>query len=163
MYINPTNQPPQARVIEFSPEYAPAFESLNRQWIEQHFTLEEPDRAVLADPYGTIVAPGGQVFFVLADGQALGTCAVIRLSDEVFELAKMAVDPRARGRGYGDLLMEAAIEFARRAGAKTLMLVSNSQLEPALRLYAKHGFHYVPLQDNHGYARADVGMELDLT
>ena len=158
------NQTHRAQVIPFSPEYTADFEALNRQWIEQHFAVEEPDRAVFADPFGTIVAPGGQVFFVVAEGRALGTCAIIRHSSKpVFELAKMAVDPEARGRGYGDRLVEAAVDFARRAGARTLMLISNSGLEPALRLYAKHGFRQVPLQQgSHGYARADVQMELDL-
>ncbi len=92
----------------------------------------------------------------------LGTCAIIRHSKSVLDLAKMAVHAEARGRGYGDLLLEAAVDFARRAGARTLMLISNSGLEPALRLYAKHGFCQVPLQGSHGYARADVQMELDL-
>ena len=158
------SQTHSAQVIPFSPEYTADFEALNRQWIEQHFAVEEPDRAVFADPFGTIVAPGGQVFFVVAEGRALGTCAIIRHSSKpVFELAKMAVDPEARGRGYGDRLVEAAVDFARRAGARTLMLISNSGLEPTLRLYAKHGFRQVPLQQgSHGYARADVQMELDL-
>ena len=153
----------RVQVIHFSPEYAADFEALNRQWIEQHFAVEELDRAVFADPFGAIVAPGGQVFFVVSGGRVLGTCAVLRLGESVFELAKMAVDPEVRGRGYGDRLVEAAVDFARRAGARTLMLISNSQLKPALRLYTKHGFHQVPLQQgSRGYARADVQMELDL-
>ena len=159
-HMNQTHR--RAQVIPFSPEYAAYFEALNREWIEQHFAVEEPDRAVFADPFGTIVAPGGQVFFVIAGGQVQGTCAVIRHSESVFELAKMAVSSEARGRGYGDLLIKAAVDFARLAGARTLMLISNAQLAPALRLYAKHGFRDVPLQGSHGYDRADVQMELDL-
>ena len=157
-----TTVPP--RVVPFRSEYAPAFESLNRQWIERHFRLEDNDRALFRDPYGLVVAPGGQIFFVVAgDGRVLGTCAVLRHDDAVYELAKMAVDPEARGRGYGSMLVEAAIDFARRAGGRTLMLVSNSRLAPALRLYARHGFRPVPLRDDHGYARADVQMERALT
>ena len=95
-------------------------------------------------------------------GDVVGTCAVIRHSDRLYELAKMAVSPQAQGRGCGGLLVEAAIAFARQAGAEVLMLVSNSRLEPALRLYAKHGFRQVPVQGTHGYARVDVQMERDL-
>ena len=72
----------------------------------------------------------------------------------------MAVAPRAQGRGYSNLLARAAIEFARKAGAQTLMLLSNSRLGPALRLYEKHGFKYVPVSDTHEYSRVDVQMEL---
>jgi putative acetyltransferase len=153
---------PPVQIIPFSPEYAPAFEALNRRWIEQYFTVEEPDREVFADPFGTIVATGGQIFFAVADGRAIGTCAVIRESDAVFELAKMAVDPAAQGRGCGNLLLAAAIDFSRQVGAEKLFLLTNAKLAPALSLYAKHGFRHVPVEDSHGYARADVKMELDL-
>ena len=91
-----------------------------------------------------------------------GTCAVIRCNSKLYELAKMAVSPTARGRGYGDLLVERAIEFARAEGAETVMLLSNSRLEPALRLYKKHGFRYVPVSTPHHYSRVDVQMELSL-
>ena len=42
----------------------------------------------------------------------------------------MAVAPGARGRGYGDLLMEAAVAFSRRTGARRMMIVSNTRLGP---------------------------------
>ena len=80
----------------------------------------------------------------------------------VYELAKMAVSPRAQGRGYGDLLVGAAVEFARAAGAEVLMLLSNSRLQTALRLYEKHGFRHVPVSAGRHYARVDVQMELRL-
>ncbi len=92
-----------------------------------------------------------------------GTCAVIRHDRETFELAKMAVAPAARGRGYGDRLVEAAAAFARGAGATRLMLVSNTRLGPALNLYRKHGFRDVPLDPGTGYSRADIQLELALS
>jgi ribosomal protein S18 acetylase RimI-like enzyme len=80
----------------------------------------------------------------------------------VLELAKMAVSPAAQGRGYGELLMRAAIAHARRAGARKLMLVSNTRLAPAIRLYRKCGFREVAMEPGIEYARADIQMELDL-
>ena len=91
-----------------------------------------------------------------------GTCAVIRHEADTFELAKMAVEPSAQGRGYGDRLVEAAVGFARGAGARRLMLVSNTRLGPALTLYRKHGFRDVPLDPASGYSRADIQLELTL-
>ena len=155
-----TTQKPQ--VVPFHPEYAGRFAELNREWIERYFVLEENDRALFADPHAAIIAPGGQIFFVIVDADVVGTCAVIRHSEKVHELAKMAGSPQARGQGYGSLLIEAAITFSRDAEAEVLMLVSNSRLEPALRLYTKHGFRPVPVQGDHGYARVDVQMERDL-
>jgi len=96
-------------VVAFSSELEKHFESLNREWIEEYFVIEEADRVVFTDPFKEIVEPGGQVFFVVLQGEVLGTCAVIRSSDQVYELAKMAVKSEARGRGYGDLLIVSAI------------------------------------------------------
>ena len=149
-------------LVDWRPELRAEFERLNREWIERYFTLEEADRKVFDDPAGRIVQPGGQVFFVLEEKAVRGTCAVMRHDAETFELAKMAVDPAARGRGYGDRLVEAAVAFARAAGARRLILVSNTRLGPALNLYRKHGFRDVPLDPANGYSRADIQLELPL-
>ena len=155
-------KPGAIRLVTWRPEFRSDFERLNREWIEQYFAVEEEDRRVFADPGGEIIAPGGQVFFLLDEGGIRGTCAVIRHDAETLELAKMAVDPAARGRGYGDRLMETAIAFARDAGARRLMLLSNTRLAPALTLYRKHGFRDVPLDPANGYSRADIQLELSL-
>ena len=150
------------RLVTWRPELRADFERLNRAWIERWFVLEEEDRKVFADPAGHIVEPGGQIFFLLDDAGVRGTCAVIRHDGDTLELAKMAVEPSAQGRGYGDRLIEAVIGFARAAGAARLMLVSNTRLGPALNLYRKHGFRDVPLDPANGYSRADIQLELRL-
>ena len=124
--------------------------------------VEAGDLEVFGDPEAAIVAPGGQIFFVMDEEGVRGTCAVIRHDGETFEIAKMAVEPAARGRGYGDRLMVAAIDFARSARARRLMLVSNTRLASALALYRKHGFIPVPLDPANGYTRADIQLELEL-
>ena len=91
-------------------------------------------------------------------GAVRGTCAVVPEGPDGFELAKMAVDPAARGQGYGDLLMRAAIDFARGAGASRLILVSNTKLEPAIRLYRKYGFVEVPVSADRGYERVEAKL-----
>ncbi|HEV8134015.1 MAG TPA: GNAT family N-acetyltransferase [Pyrinomonadaceae bacterium] len=147
-------------VVRFRPDLAHHFESLNREWIEQYFEIEDADLVIFADPFKEIVEPGGQIFFVIAEGKAVGTCAVVRLNDRVFELAKMAVSSEAQGRGYGDLLISSVINFAKEAGAERLILVSNTQLKPAIALYEKHGFKSVPITDADDYKRVDIQMEL---
>ena len=149
-------------VVTWRPELRADFERLNREWIERYFEVEPGDLEVFGDPAAAIVAPGGQIFFVLEAGEVLGTCAVIRRDAETCELAKMAVAPAARGRGHGDRLVRAAIGFAREVGARRLLLVSNTRLGPALTLYRKHGFRDVPLDPSTGYSRADIQLELPL-
>jgi len=153
---------PLFQIVPFNEKLAPHFEALNREWIERYFAIEEADRVLFADPFSAIVKPGGQIFFVIAAEEVVGTCAVVRHNARVFELAKMAVSPNAQGRGYGNQLMKAAIEFARNAGADTLVLLTNSNLGPALRLYENHGFKRVAVSISDEYVRADVQMELSL-
>jgi len=150
------------RLTTWRPVLRADFERLNREWIERWFAVEEEDRRVFEDPGGRIVEPGGQIYFVVDEEGVRGTCAVIRHDAETFELAKMAVEPSAQGRGYGDRLVAAAIAFARAARARRLMLVSNTRLGPALNLYRKHGFQDVPLDPANGYSRADIQLELTL-
>jgi putative acetyltransferase len=151
-----------AEVVTYREAWRDAFERLNREWIETWFELEEADRETFRDPHGTIVAPGGQIFFVVEGEQVLGTCAVLRHGPETHEIAKMAVAPVARGRGYADLLMQAALAFSRGAGARRVVIVSNTRLVAAIRLYEKHGFVRVPLGSDERYARADIRLEREL-
>jgi GNAT superfamily N-acetyltransferase len=149
-------------VVPYQKEFREAFERLNRDWIERFFVLEPADREVFSDPEARILANGGEIFFVMEGSRVQGTCAVLRHGAEDCEIAKMAVAPEARGRGYGDLLMETAIRFARDAGASRIIIVSNTVLEPAIRLYEKHGFVRVPLSSDGRYRRANIRLELDL-
>jgi putative acetyltransferase len=149
------------RVVTYQKEFRAAFAELNREWIEKYFTLEPADREILGDPDGKIIDAGGQVFFVIERGEILGTCAMLRHSADEYEIAKMAVAATARGRGFGDLLMVACIAFAREQEAHRVIIVSNTILEPAIRLYRKHGFVQVPLARDARYERANIRLELE--
>ncbi len=149
-------------IVPFRPALATHFERLNREWIERYFVLEPPDLALFENPHAAIVAPGGQIFFAMEGDSVLGTCAVLMSAPGEMELAKMAVAPAAQGRGIGRQLGEAAIAFAREAGAGRLVLISNSRLSPALALYQRLGFRHAPLPHDSGYSRGDVYMTLDL-
>jgi putative acetyltransferase len=151
-----------ARIETYREAYRTDFERLNRDWIETFFVLEDADREIFRDPHAAVLAPGGQIFFVIDDDGVQGTCAVLPHEPGIFEIAKMAVSPGVRGRGYGDLLMEASVEFARRAGARRVVIVSNTVLAPAIRLYQKHGFVQVPLEPHERFARANIRLEREL-
>jgi GNAT superfamily N-acetyltransferase len=150
------------RIVPFRKELAPKFAELNLAWIERFFHVEDADRAVLLDCERAIVNAGGQIFFAIKDDVVIGTSAIIRHSAATFELAKMAVTPAAQGGGAGRLLAEAAIGFAQHAGATKVMLLTNSRLTPALRLYERLGFTRASVPADAEYARADVCMELQL-
>jgi ribosomal protein S18 acetylase RimI-like enzyme len=153
---------PRVTVVPYRDEFRAAFEQLNREWIETYFVLEDPDRELFSDPRANILAPGGQIFFVIEGSQVQGTCAVLCHTPEEYEIAKMAVAPAARGRGFGDLLMEAALGFVTEAGGRRVVIVSNTMLKPAIRLYEKHGFIRVPLSTDSRYQRANIRLEREL-
>jgi GNAT superfamily N-acetyltransferase len=147
-------------IREFVPEDQASFESLNREWIEAFFRMEPIDEQVLQNPIDNIISNGGYILMAELTGEVIGTVALKRLTADVFEFTKMAVDGKYRGKGIGKALGEAAITKALRCGASSVILYSNSKLRPAISLYEKLGFHFVPVDAM--YERSDIKMQLDL-
>jgi ribosomal protein S18 acetylase RimI-like enzyme len=148
------------RITGFDPRYAADFKRLNEAWITRYFTLVDADRVMLEDPQGQVIAPGGQILFVL-DGEAVVGCCALKPIEGGFELCKMAVDETHQGRGLGRALLTAAIDRARAAGARRIYLESGQSLTPALSLYRSLGFVDLPARPS-AFDRADVWMELRL-
>jgi N-acetylglutamate synthase-like GNAT family acetyltransferase len=134
------------------------FVRLNELWITEYFELEEADRRLAADPY-KIVRDGGHILGLVENGRVVGVCALFKDSPSVFQLARMAVAPDQRGKGYGGILIEAAIAKARDDGAQSLYLLSNTVLAPALALYRKLGFQTVSEGPHPVYSRCNIVME----
>lgn len=147
-------------IVKFDPSLATAFADLNYEWIASTYGIEEHDREILDHPESYIVDQGGQVFFALLNGEAVGTVAMIKINDSSFELAKMAVSPGHRGQGISNRLMEACIAFAKEENAKAIILESNTKQAAAIKLYLKYGFVETQLDPNSPYARANIRMEL---
>jgi len=144
------------------PEHAARFAELNRAWLDEYHLMEHSEEAQLADPQAHFVDAGGQIFVALYQNDVIGTCAVVPHGAEEFELAKLTVSPEFRGHGIARRLVDRCIAFARDRRARRLMLVSNSQLQPALRLYESMGFEYRSVPAGTKYQVADVCMVLDL-
>ena len=152
-----------AHILPFEPRHAAAWAALNYAWLEEGgFAVEAKDRKVIDDPVGAILTPGGRIFMVERDGEALGCCALIAMADGGFEVAKMTVTPAARGQGLSRRLLEACEVEARAAGAHRLYLESSSTLAVAGALYRSFGFVDLPPRDT-PYVRADVFMEKRLS
>lgn len=147
-------------IVTYRPAFREAFERLNLAWLEANGLLEPADVEYLRDPELRILAPGGQLFCALRAGEVVGTCAALRLSPRVFELAKLAVAPAVQGHGLGRQLCEHVIRFARDAGASVIVLTSHTSLAPAIKLYETLGFQHRPLPADVRYLTANVYMEL---
>ena len=159
---------PEVQIVDYEVRFASHFASLNYQWITEYFRVEEEDRKALDDPEGYAIKPGGNIFFLLEDEIPVGTVAMVPItrSEEeqelCFELAKMAVRPDCRGKGYGSMLMQHCIDFARSAEAHEIMLVTNDVLSAAVALYEQAGFREVSEYSDSRYERGNLEMRLTL-
>ena len=62
------------------------------------------------------------------DGRVVGCCALLKHSDNAYEVSKMAVMREYRGAGIGKRLLRAVIEHARLIGARRLEMEDRVQL-----------------------------------
>jgi GNAT superfamily N-acetyltransferase len=141
--------------------HLPEFVRLNELWISEHFSIEQADRDLAANP-GKIIDNGGFVFSLVHGDQVAGVCALFKENDERFQLARMAVNPALRGKGFGRALIEHAISQAKLNGAKSLCLLSNTVLAPAISLYESFGFTATARGQHPIYARCNIVMERTL-
>jgi putative acetyltransferase len=147
------------RIIEYEDRHQKDFKDLNIEWLDQYNLTEARDLEALDDPRGTILNNSGIIYLAQYEGTIVGSAALIREHDGIYELAKMGVMPNHRQRGVSKLLLEKCLAKAKELKAEKVILFSNHQLKAALSLYEKYGFQHVPVE-NSPFATADIKMEL---
>ncbi len=150
---------PDAIIVAFRPGHAPAWRSLNEDWLlAGGYALEPKDQLVLTDPRGVILDKGGHIFIAERDGVPVGCCSLMATADGGFEVGKMAVTEGARGLNLGWRLLQACEAAARASGAPRLYLETNAAQTHAIALYRRFGFIDLPAQPT-PYARCNLWME----
>jgi DNA-binding MarR family transcriptional regulator/N-acetylglutamate synthase-like GNAT family acetyltransferase len=89
-------------------------------------------------------------------GIPVGTIMLVRGSDEIAKLRLLLVEDSARGHGVGRLLVRECVEFARRAGYRSITLWTQSDLFAARRLYDAAGFKCVGSEAHNSFGKALV-------
>ena len=148
------------KIVPFNKDYKPAFEFLNRAWIEEYFVMEEEDLKTLQNPESYILEKGGEVFFAVLDGEVVGTAAMIQTNKGIYELAKMAVARKFQGLGIGKKLLKRCVDFSKERKATEIFLITNDSLKPALSLYLSFGFVINDQNDDNRYERGNTKMNL---
>ena len=148
------------QIVPFNKDYKPAFEFLNRAWIEEYFVMEEEDLKTLQNPESYVLEKGGEVFFAILDGEVVGTAAMIQTDKGIYELAKMAVARQFQGLGIGKKLLKRCIDFSKEREAAEIFLITNDSLKPALSLYLSFGFVLNDQNDDNRYERGNTKMNL---
>ena len=148
------------KIVPFNKDYKPAFEFLNRAWIEEYFVMEEEDLKTLQNPESYVLEKGGEVFFAVLDGEVVGTAAMIQTDKGIYELAKMAVARQFQGLGIGKKLLKRCVDFSKEREATEIFLITNDSLKPALSLYLSFGFVLNDQNDDNRYERGNTKMNL---
>ena len=148
-------------IVEFTRELAINFTRLNKAWLEKYFVVELIDEEMLSNPEKYIIDNGGFIYFAKADEEIAGTFALIKVSEHIYELSKMAVDESFQGKRIGNKMLEFCLEESKKLNAQKIILYSNTKLESAIHLYKKFGFKEVAI-DKSGYERANIKMEINI-
>jgi len=148
-------------IIPFTNALAANFAVLNKAWLTKYFEIEPLDDKMLGNPVKYYINEGGFIYFALLNGEIAGTIALLKVSDTIFELSKMAVDEKFQGRKIGNKLIDYVLQEGRRLELERIILYSNTLLGPAIHLYEKFGFKEV-IGFKSEYKRANIKMELAL-
>lgn len=152
-------------IVPYNKKYKDDFARLNYEWLKKYFKEEKvelEDKRLLNNPEREIIRKGGEIFFAILNDAVVGTCAVIKINDSVFELAKMGVTEKEQGKQIGKKLALTAIGYAVENSASKLTLSTSSKLTAALNLYRSLGFKIVRGKVDDRYNRELLSMELDL-
>lgn len=145
-------------IVEFSDELQGWIKILNYEWLERFFHIESGDKVSLSNPRKEIIDKGGFIYYAKVDGAIVGTAALLKKEDGVYELGKMAVTERYRGFGIGRKLLEHCLDVASLKNFIKLILYSNTKLASAIHLYKTYGFKETALEEGL-YDRANIKME----
>lgn len=153
---------PEIKFREFTAKDSEQFKALNIEWLKKYFEVEPIDERVLNNPRSEILDSGGFIFMAEIKDEVIGTFAFIKKGNQIYEFSKMAIDPKFRNKGYGNVMMQFAISFAKKYRWNKIILYSNTILKNSIHLYFKYGFIEVPMEADVIYSRGNIKMELDL-
>lgn len=85
-----------------------------------------------------------EIFYVVEEnGEIVGSVGIKRDGPEDALLRRLFVDVKHRGRGYGNKLVEKAINFCKKEGYKKVFFRCTGRMANAMKLCMKHGFKEV--------------------
>lgn len=108
------------------------------------------------------------VYYVVIEGRKIiGGAGIAPLKEgdpSVCELQKMYFSPKARGKGIGQKMIDACINFAKSNDFKLCYIETMPNMEAAQKLYKKLGFNYIdhPM-GNTGHCSCPIWMTKSLT
>jgi putative acetyltransferase len=150
----------KVQILDFSPAFKDDFKRLNTEWMTAYFGKSTDNHL---DRPETIIENGGYILFAEHKGQIVGTCAILKENNKIFEIADMSVTPEFRGRNIGKQLLSEAIERVRKANAREVYVVTSSKLTISLEMFKTYGFRETGFDAELSiYDATDIKMTLNL-
>ncbi|MBO5861119.1 MAG: GNAT family N-acetyltransferase [Alistipes sp.] len=125
------------RITSADGSTAEAISLLLKQLSSQEFSFSERELAAL------VTDPSSSLFLLYAEDKIAGMLTLgtyLSPTGRKAWIEDVVVDSAYRGKGYGKMLVEHAIEYARTLSPCTLMLTSNPARIAANELYRASGF-----------------------
>jgi N-acetylglutamate synthase-like GNAT family acetyltransferase len=152
----------QLQFLSFSAPLAEHFRTINEQWISEMFQMEQLDKDILQYPQQRVIEPGGSIWFAQhASLGVIGTCALVKKDEGVYELTKMGVLKQARALKAGERLLKHVLAECEKIPMQCLFLLTNVKCAAAIHLYEKNNFVHDPnIMTRYGaaYERCNVAM-----
>lgn len=109
--------------------------------IAGRWATPEADIAALPAPY---VRPAGILLVAHDDAEPIGCGALLAFAPGIGEIKRVYVRPQGRGRGVGETVTRALIDYARQLGFDRVRLDTAPELLAARALYERLGFVAIP-------------------
>jgi ribosomal protein S18 acetylase RimI-like enzyme len=151
----------EIKIVEYEEKYHDDLKKLSYEWLKKYVSVEPEDEKILNNPKEVILDKGGFIFFANYGEEIVGTVSLIKVDENTFELAKLAVTEKYQGLNIGKMLMEKCLYVAKQNNAKKIILFTNHILTSAIEVYKKFDFKEIPLVNNK-YIESDLKMELKL-
>jgi len=157
-----------ARIVPFGEAHAAAVvELIGDVFAEYGMTFEpsgfDADLTAIAEHYP---ARGGWFAVLVDDERVVGTVAAVPRDEASCELKRLYLRPEYRGRGHGEALLAAVLDWAARHGFRSIVAWSDVRLPQAHRLYERLGFERfgertvddADRSHEHGFRKAIAGV-----
>ena len=128
------------QILDVQPHHLPQIEKLEQQCFSLPWTWEQLMSQLPDDCHEFLAAE--------QEGKVLGYVGMMTVLDEGY-ISNVAVAPAFRRQGIADLLITELLDRARIRELSFVTLEVREHNEPAIALYAKHGFAPVGLRKNY--------------
>ena len=147
----------EMRIVKYKSEYRKYFENQNKDLLEKYSVIEKVNKDFLSHA-DDLILKGGQIFFASHQNKMIGTVALIRIDEGIYDVDKMIVDEGFNGI-VEKKLFHTAFNEASKLNAKKLILYSDSYSVAAIDTFKNLAFEISqPHESKYGAA----GSEMEL-